>query len=265
MAVCKDLTFAEVSEDLDCFYVALEEILSAKAGRDDDLKCLYDFAVGGVGLPVGDLIPQAGIFWTLSLFAEDMGGSLRKSKFSQVSKLLNLYQARVDLDGDNGCAESPADTLTVQQVALLGCLDERSVRNAISNGDIQTVRDGSATAIPNQEARRWLLGRRGFKATKWPDETVIPLEWAKTFPELTLALVERRKELSGSENISDLVAWCDKSQVSTGDIEVLESGEFPWPLSKCHDLALTYEVPEMLMTHAIMRVFFPEQYQLMSR
>lgn len=54
------------------------------------------------------------------------------------------------------------DDFTIRELALLANMSEGAVRNALSNKDLKSVKQGTATRIKWEEAHRWLLGRQGF-------------------------------------------------------------------------------------------------------
>ncbi|KQQ55025.1 hypothetical protein ASF66_21675 [Pseudomonas sp. Leaf129] len=59
--------------------------------------------------------------------------------------------------------------LTLKEIALLGQMSERAVRNAAqptAADRLQTRKQQSQTVVDAQEALRWLKGRRGFIATR---------------------------------------------------------------------------------------------------
>lgn len=56
--------------------------------------------------------------------------------------------------------------LTFREVALLARVEERSVRNAASAKELETVRDDTRTYVHVDAARKWLSGRRGFIPSK---------------------------------------------------------------------------------------------------
>jgi hypothetical protein len=99
--------------------------------------------------------------------------SLRENPAALLDQLIELVEARACLEG--------GQDRDVPQVALLAEMSERSVRNALSldgpaglRSKRADARDGEKrTLIENQEAKRWLAGRRGFRPTKrsWVSET----------------------------------------------------------------------------------------------
>ena len=91
-----------------------------------------------------------------------------------------LVRARLDLDthpkfeddeavpmflsGEDNCGY-----LTLKEIAVLGQMSERAVRNAAQPAAadrLQTRKEQSQTVVDSEEALRWLKGRRGFIATR---------------------------------------------------------------------------------------------------
>jgi hypothetical protein len=59
--------------------------------------------------------------------------------------------------------------LTLKEIALLGQMSERAVRNAAqptAADQLKTRKEKSQTVVDSDEALRWLKGRRGFIATR---------------------------------------------------------------------------------------------------
>lgn len=299
MAVRKNIPFDEILEELRKFYESLETFL-----REDDigglehdkelpltankiktstarLKKVYRFAVAGEG-PDGSLI-NADIYLLGKYLtnAEELlfglGSSFSKANYKRLGYLYDLYNARISLDGDNDCIHEPEAFLSVKEIALLGCIDERSVRNAISHGDIKASKDGSATAISNAEARQWLSGRRGYNPTVWTGNDMEGLDRVNTISQFTDYLQTRRKEIATSDSIEDFLSasisesptldvtmlFGDEVQISAKDVQILESGEFPWPISICYQFSVFYKVTNLSMTETVMKLFFLDQYQLL--
>lgn len=91
-----------------------------------------------------------------------------------------LVRARLDLDthpkfDDNNAVpvflsgEDNTGYLTLKEVALLGQMTERAVRNAAqptAADQLKTRKEQNQTVVDAEEALRWLKGRRGFIATR---------------------------------------------------------------------------------------------------
>lgn len=91
-----------------------------------------------------------------------------------------LVRARLDLDthpkfDDNDAVpmflsgEDNCGYLTLKEIAVLGQMSERAVRNAAQPAAadrLQTRKEQSQTVVDSEEALRWLKGRRGFIATR---------------------------------------------------------------------------------------------------
>lgn len=57
------------------------------------------------------------------------------------------------------------DEFTIRELALLANMTEGAVRNAISVGDLKTIKRGTSTWIQHPDALAWLSGRKGFVPT----------------------------------------------------------------------------------------------------
>jgi len=300
MAVRKNVPFDEILREFRKFYESIETFLRQDVGDHPEqgdlvltarkmesieprLKKIYQFAVFGED-PDGAYMSIDGDIHLLGAYLRNpdeflysLGSNFAKAKYEKLDYLYGLYSARITLDGDNGCVEEPQPFLSVQDVALLGCLDERSVRNAISQGDIKSRKDGSATVIQNAEARRWLQDRRGYNPTIWLGKDMDGLDSVKTTSQFTNYLQTRRKEIAPSDSIEDFLSasisefptldaaklFGNEVHISAKDVQILEGGEFPWPISICYQFSVFYKVTDRSMTETVMKLFFPDQYQLL--
>lgn len=89
-----------------------------------------------------------------------------------------LVRARLDLDTHPKIDEDmlpqvlrqeTTGYLTLKEIAVLGQMSERAVRNAAqptAADRLQTRKEQSLTVVDSEEALRWLKGRRGFIATR---------------------------------------------------------------------------------------------------
>lgn len=91
-----------------------------------------------------------------------------------------LVRARLDLDthpkfGNEEAVpmflsgEESSGYMTLKEIALLGQMSERAVRNAAQPAAadrLQTRKEQNQTVVDSDEALRWLKGRRGFIATR---------------------------------------------------------------------------------------------------
>lgn len=91
-----------------------------------------------------------------------------------------LIRARLDLDTHPAfqddealpmflSGEDQCGYLTLKEIAVLGQMTERAVRNAAqptAADQLQTRKEQNQTVVDSNEALRWLKGRRGFIATR---------------------------------------------------------------------------------------------------
>ncbi len=91
-----------------------------------------------------------------------------------------LVRARLDLDTHPAFADDEAlpmflsgedntGYMTLKEIALLGQMSERAVRNAAqptAADRLHTRKEQNQTVVDSEEALRWLKGRRGFVVTR---------------------------------------------------------------------------------------------------
>lgn len=92
------------------------------------------------------------------------------------------------------------DYLSLPEVALLADMEERSVRNAANPklaDPLKTVSVGKRTGVTIEEARRWLVGRKGFVPTKTGSEPATERLTSIALPESTAQQLEQQAEAIG--------------------------------------------------------------------
>jgi hypothetical protein len=116
----------------------------------------------------------------IEVFSPTVRGRRRDAPPTKIEHLLfhALVRARLDLDThaqfdeDSVPALLRQDTtgyLTLKEIALLGQMSERAVRNAAqptAADQLKTRKEKNQTVVDSSEALRWLKGRRGFVVTR---------------------------------------------------------------------------------------------------
>lgn len=128
-----------------------------------DVYCAYIYAEGR---RYGDTNNPDNFLDGMGEFYSFVQGSVSLIEDSKFKFLYDLTSARATLD--NG------DYLSIKELALLACVDERTVRNAASSKEankLETKKSGGSTIIENEEAIRWLSDRPGFKPTQYIKDT----------------------------------------------------------------------------------------------
>lgn len=147
---------------------------------------MYDYGILGIhGDAFGDCLD--GSYADVELFIRGLDSL--KTYFEEdgvqlpwiTSRVVRTAVARHVLDGGErytnfGYIESNSTAgdfglLSLQEIALLADMDERSVRNAASQKQFAIESVGKRTLVACEEARRWLTGRKGFVPTTYPDRT----------------------------------------------------------------------------------------------
>lgn len=97
--------------------------------------------------------------------------------------------------GDGRFALDAGDSVVVEKVALLANVDVRTVRNAISAGELGAEKVGGVTLIENASARAWLLTRKGFRPTVLGDNVTTSMESVATPAEFGTFLRRQRAKI----------------------------------------------------------------------
>lgn len=167
--------------------------------------------------------------------------------------------------GDGRFGLDSGDPIDHYKVALLANVDLRTVRNAISAGELATFRpgDGKYIFVENASARRWLHGRRGFKPTLLKDgNEALRIENVNTPAEFTLFLTNQRKHIGLDADGEKLVVL--HPNATPHAIAQLEAGIFTLPLDAVFPVADFYQLNRKEFLQCVMRTFFYEELRLLS-
>lgn len=154
------------------------------------------------------------------------------------------------------------EPLHPESVALLGGVDLRTVRNAMSSGAITS---DANQQIDNQSARAWLLGRKGYKPTVRSGTEALDLKAVQTPIDFSTMLRQQRerreREISGSDRVTSLLELLPANPGLTPAILAeVEEGLFRAPLSVVWPLADVYGLPRNDLLTCVMQVFFHEEF-----
>lgn len=204
---------------------------------------------------------DSAIFW-LFMYDPFHSGISGDSGWTAVTALLEHTQARLALD--------LGESVSIKQLALLARMTERAVKNATNASGQQRLLVTVDTSgqhpfeyAENEEARRWLAGRRGFVETKFQNVTERPGE----HPECITSLRELGHYLSARwfglnktpESIVAELGW-DVSKIEY----VINITEEPHNIDPrdCESLAKSLLVSVSWFTEQVMRLLFPRQIAL---
>lgn len=165
--------------------------------------------------------------------------------------------------GDGRFALDEGQPVPLYKVALLSNVDVRTVRNAVSAGDLVSFKQDDNIYIENASARRWLHGRRGFKPTVMKDDNDhLRLESVNSPVEFGAFLVSQRKRIGLDSENEKLVVF--HPSVTLQAISQLEAGVFSLPLDAVFPIADFYQVSRKEFLACVMRVFFYEEMRMLS-
>lgn len=219
------------------------------------LEAAYNYAVNGL-LPGVEFDEPS----SLVVDASDvlhLASSENHSPSAEWRNIIAMADGRWGLD--------EGEPIHLFKVALLANVDVRTVRNAISAGELASFKsdfDGELW-IENASARRWLHGRKGFKptATDALANTVV-LDKVSTPAEFGALLVARRASLD-----SDVMKFkTPEAFVALGGAALgeLESGVFNLPLSDAFAIADHYLLDRKQFLKCVMRVFFADELRMLN-
>ncbi len=226
-------------------YKNAEQILR-ESNAWETLMALYDYATEGItaGREEQCIVLDAGSILKL-LQTEMMWVS------EEWFEILTMGDARYGLD--NGAP------LSIERIALLANIDIRTVRNAVSAGDL-IVEQG---VIDNSMARRWLYGRKGFKPTVVSNSSEnLALEDIRTAPDFGAFLKKQRERIGLADGGQKLTIFHPCATANT--IQQLEAGVFTLPLDAVFRVADLYQLSRKALLECVMRVFFTQELETLS-
>lgn len=166
--------------------------------------------------------------------------------------------SRIVAMGDARFALDTGEDVELGRVALLAHVDVRTVRNAVSNGELLAAKEAGLQFIDNATARRWLAGRRGFKPTEVDDGSLtLAIGSVSTPAEFASLLKTKRKQLGMDQGDAKLTVM--HPSVSAAALAQLEAGVFAMPLDTVFPLADFYQLPRKDFLACVMRVFFRQE------
>jgi len=150
------------------------------------------------------------------LVDEVAGQMIKSAHAKKISTALDAFTAYVLLVN-----EMPVD---IRQLAAISGLAEKTVRMAAvgrdRNPDLVTVKDGTRTLIPSNEAIRWLKSKIEFKELDWSSEQFLPPDDPKDIGELGPYLQNLRK-ISGLsvEELASMLGWDSDTKCAYEELE----------------------------------------------
>jgi hypothetical protein len=161
--------------------------------------------------------------------------------------------------GDARYALDEGEPLTLERVALLANVDIRTVRNAVSAGDL-VLEQG---LIDNTIVRNWLHGRKGFKPTIVGSSAEnIALEDVRSAADFGVFLKKQRERIGLAESGQKLTIF--HPCATAGTIKQLEAGVFTLPLDAVFRVADFYQLSKKALLECVMRVFFSEELDALT-
>ncbi len=170
--------------------------------------------------------------------------------------------------GDGRFALDDGQDITIYKLSLLANVDQRTVRNAISAGQLvankkNVVFEGEQLFVENASARRWLHGRKGFKPTiHFADAGNLSLAKVNVPTDFAAFLIAQRKNIGLDQDGGKLAVL--HNCVDERSLSQLEAGIFSLPLDAVLPLADFYQVGRKELLECVMRVFFSNELTMLS-
>lgn len=214
------------------------------SGAWQQLSALYDYSVEGIA---GNMHPMDIV----------IGGAEVLSFIRTENHSPSIEWELITVKGDGRYALDDGMPVLVEKVALLAAVDIRTVRNAISAGELISFKSDEGVKIENASARAWLNGRKGFKPTVMHEDEIGCLNDIST-PSLFGAFMSAQRTrigLDGDEN--KLIVF--HPSVNARAISEVEAGIFSLPIDTVFPIADFYRLDRKQFLACVMRVFFSEE------
>jgi hypothetical protein len=213
-----------------------------------ELEELYEYAVNGIdgGEHPTDIVIGGGEVLSL----------VRTENFSPCQEWNDVL-----MRGDSRVALDEGTHLSIEAVAALAIVDVRTVRNAISSGELVVRKTEWGQHVENASAHRWLSGRRGFKPTVVTSGST-DLSVVKSPAVFGATLRARREEVAPDASASEACAKALNRPETV--FQEVERGIFNLPLDSVFHLADFYRLDRKVMLSCVMRIFYPEQLQALQ-
>lgn len=219
----------------------------------ETLSALYDYAVDGLdgGVhPIDIVINGADVI--------KLASSENNSPSSEWDDIVAMGDARYALD--------EGQPFMLYKLALLANVDIRTVRNAVSAGELVTFKGDGMVHVENASARRWLCGRRGFKPTVLSrGEAQQNLENVTSPAEFGAFLSGQRRRvgLAREGEIGAKLAVLHPAATPQA-LAQLEAGVFTLPLDAVFPVADFYQLDRRAFLGCVMHVFFYEELSMLA-
>lgn len=156
-----------------------------------------------------------------------------------------------------------SSSVSIERLALLGAVDIRTVRNAISAGELVSEKIDSEIHVGSKSARSWLSGRRGFKPTRVLEDLVGDMTSISTPAEFGSFLVSHRKTRGISVENKDLMEL--HPSLNTKVIKEIEMGVFNLPLDTVPPLADFYQINRNEFLITVMKTFYEDLNRALTK
>jgi hypothetical protein len=212
------------------------------------LSELFDYAVDGVQLNVHAVDIVIGGAEVISLASSE--NSRPSPEWDQIIAM-----------GDGRFALDAGDSVMIGKVALLAKVDIRTVRNAISAGELASEKVGNEIFIENASARCWLHTRKGYRPTVPGYMVSSNMEDIVTPAQFGAFLSSQRQRVGHDDGSKKLTVF--HRSVNAQELTNLEAGIFSVPLDAVFPLADFYQIGRRELLDCVMRVFFREELNLL--
>ncbi len=178
-----------------------------------------------------------------------------------LADLVDRLKARRDLDQGN--------TLSLDQLAVLAGMNERSVRNATNAKDGSYLELNSSGSVDNKVARDWLVNRRGFTPTTHRELPEAGQEIGEHLDKheipifINYQLLKRWRTKVDDTELPWQIHAADVAGIKPDRIDEVRKMPMVVKPEECIGLAEAMGVDKTWFTFQVMSALFPEQVALL--
>lgn len=167
--------------------------------------------------------------------------------------------------GDGRYALDQGEPVQFEKLAFLAGVDVRTVRNALSAGELVEAKHWlyKDLYIENASARKWLLNRRAFKPTVYENQGFeYRANDVQSPGDFAALLTAQRKKLERGE--LPKAAGSDHPALTPENLAKLENGVFDVPLDAVFPIADYYHLDRKEFISCVMRVFYAAELKTLA-
>ena len=214
----------------------------------DTMSCLYDYGLTGEDVISDD--PHFHVTNGLDWIGSQLNADLISIEVPD-SLIETVFTAQARWALDDG------EDLNIPGLARLARISERSVRNASSKKEFAIFSQGQQTLVKNNDARKWLAGRKGFIPTRCSSLHISDILEVKTRAELG-SFIKNIREQKHINTKTFAKALGITSNVDKA-VEHIENGMEPITFDKAEQISKILDISYSSLIAIFLQIYHPDK------